>query len=92
MEPERDLVDQQNTSQCGCFLSFAHSTGTSLLFLCKCHLQKDERSEAQKLKRAARDAYEDEWKQIKIRHDHAVSAWKTECARLKVAVTQPRDL
>ena len=30
--------------------------------------------------------------QIKIRHDNTVSAWKTECARLKVAGTQPRDL
>ena len=44
------------------------------------------------MKRAARDACEDEWKQIKIRHDNTVSAWKTECARLKVAGTQPRDL
>ena len=31
-------------------------------------------------------------RQIKIRHDHTVSAWKTVCVRLKVAGTQPRDL
>ena len=42
--------------------------------------------------RAARDACKDEWKQIKIRHDNTVSAWKTECAKLKVAGTQPKDL
>ena len=45
-----------------------------------------------KLKRAARDACEDEWKQIKIRHDNTVSAWKTECERLKAAGTQLKDL
>ena len=44
------------------------------------------------MKRAARDPCNDEWKQIKIRHDNTVSVWKTECAILKVAGTQPRDL
>ena len=38
--------------------------------------EKDQRNEAQKLKRAARDACKDEWKQIKIRHDNTVLAWK----------------
>ena len=54
--------------------------------------EKDQRSKAQKLKRAARDACEDEWKQIKIRHDNTVSIWKTECVIMKVAGTQPKDL
>ena len=49
--------------------------------------EKDKRSETQKLKRAARDACEDEWKQIMIRHDNTVSVWKTECGILKVAGT-----
>ena len=49
--------------------------------------ERDQRSEAQKLKRAARNACEDEWKQIKIRHDNVVSAWEMECERLKVAGT-----
>ena len=44
-----------------------------------------------KWKRAARDACEEEWKQIKIRHDNTFPAWKTECERLKAAGTQPKD-
>ena len=44
------------------------------------------------MKRAARDACEEEWKQIKIGHDKVVEAWKMECEVLKVAGTQPRDL
>ena len=49
--------------------------------------EKDQRSEAQKLKRAARDTCEDQWKQIKTGHDKAVEAWKMECERLKMAGT-----
>ena len=54
--------------------------------------EKDQRSEAQKLKRAARDACKDKWKQMKIRHDNIVFTWKLECERLKPAGTEPKDL
>ena len=87
MEPERD---QQNTSHCGCILSLVHSTRPPLLFLSGAIYyakERNQRSEAWKLKIAARNACEDEWKQIKIRHDNAVLAWNTECERLKVTGT-----
>ena len=54
--------------------------------------EKDQRTEAWKVKRAARDTCKEDWKQIKIGHDKAVEAWKMECEILKVAGTWPRDL
>ena len=43
--------------------------------------EKDQRSEAQRLNRAARDTCKDEWKQIKIKHDNTVcdteSGWNS---------------
>ena len=54
--------------------------------------EKDQRIEAHKLKRAARDACNDKWKLIKIRHDNTALTWKLECERLKSAGTQPKDL
>ena len=54
--------------------------------------EKNQRTEAQKVKRAARDVCEDKWKQIKIGHDKVVEPWKMQCEILKAAGTQPRDL
>ena len=78
--------------------SFTLSTLLDLLF-CSCaganyYGRKGTLRSCQKTKAAQikEDAREDEWKHIKIRHDNTVLAWKTECERLKVAGTWPKDL
>ena len=43
---------------------------------------------ARKQKKGARDACEEEWRQIKVLHDWAVEAWKAECEKLKEAKIQ----
>ena len=52
---------------------------------------KSQRGMARKQKKAARDACEEEWRQIKDLHDRAVEAWKAECEKLKEAKTQLRE-